>query len=105
MHQLIRSGAATLVTSGAEVLEMVGESGAFLVEEPRGATRSRDRLSTRQQQVLDAVPLRHAAPADSIARTAGVGLLEVRTALGGLSRLGLVLQVPEGWRLAERAAT
>ena len=103
VHQLIRSGAATLVTSGAEVLEVVGVAGEHLVEEPRGPSRPRDRLSHRDQQVLDAVPVSSGAQADSIARTAGVGLVEVRGALTRLGQRGLVQQTARGWRLAALA--
>lgn len=103
VHQLIRTGAATLVTSGAEVLEMVGAAGEHLVEEPRTRTRPRDRLSWRDQQVLDAVPVHSGARADSIARTAGLGVLEVRSALTRLQRAGLVESGEAGWRLAALA--
>lgn len=103
VHQLIRSGAATLVTSGAEVLEMVGSAGDHLVEVARGAERPRDRLSVRDQQVLDAVPVATGARADSIARTAGLGLVEVRSALSRLQRGGLVEESLHGWRLAALA--
>jgi len=99
VHQLIRTGAATLVTTGAEVLELVGVAGDHLVEPPRGAQRSRDRLSLRHQQVLDAVPAVASTRSDSIARTAGIGLMEVRTALTRLSGLGLVEESEAGWRL------
>jgi DNA processing protein len=105
VHQLIRTGAATLVTSGAEVLELVGEAGEHLVEEPRARARPRDRLSLRDQQVLDAVPVATGARADSIARTAGLGLLEVRSALTRLHRAGLVEAGEAGWRLAALART
>jgi DNA processing protein len=105
VHQLIRNGAATLVTSGAEVLELVGGAGDHLVEEPRARTRPRDRLSLRDQQVLDAVPVAQGARADSIARTAGLGLLEVRSALTRLQRAGLVEAGEAGWRLAALAHT
>ena len=105
VHQLIRTGAATLVTSGAEVLEMVGGAGEHLVEEPRARSRPRDRLSWRDQQVLDAVPVSTGARADSIARTAGLGLLEVRAALTRLQRSGLVVAGEAGWRLAALAHT
>ena len=105
VHQLIRTGAATLVTSGAEVLEMVGGAGEHLVEEPRARSRPRDRLSWRDQQVLDAVPVSTGARADSIARTAGLGLLEVRSALTRLQRSGLVVAGEAGWRLAALAHT
>ncbi len=103
VHALIRSGAATLVTGPADVLELVGAIGAHLVEEPRGPIRRRDRLTRRQRQVLDAVPVARAAPTDSVARTAGLGLVEVRSALQTLRRRELVLQTPRGWRLADGA--
>ncbi|WP_372728072.1 DNA-processing protein DprA [Nocardioides sp.] len=100
VHQLIRAGVATLVTSGEEVLEMVGASGEHLVEVPRGREHARDRLSLRQQQVLDGVPVASPAHADSIARTAGLGLVEVRAALSQLAARGLVDKSERGWRLA-----
>ena len=105
VHQLIRVGAATLVTSGDDVLELLGDAGEHLVDEPRGRIRPRDRLSVRHQQVLDAVPSERCAASDSIARTAGIGLREVRTALDRLERDGLVERVEGGWRLAALART
>ncbi|MCW2844043.1 MAG: protecting protein DprA [Nocardioides sp.] len=103
VHQLIRSGAATLVTSGEEVLEMVGAIGEHLVEEKRGPDRPRDRLTLREQQVLDAVPHSTSVAADSVARTAGLGIIEVRSALTRLQARGLVELTPSGWRLATLA--
>ena len=103
VHQLLRSQAATLVTSGAEVLEAVSAAGEHLVEVPRAPVRARDRLTTRQRQVLDAVPAVQAAPEGSIARTAGLLVAETRTVLTALARHGLAEQVPGGWRLAALA--
>lgn len=103
VHQLIRSGAATLVTSGADVLEAVGVAGEHLTAEPTGPGRSRDRLTTRQQQVLDAVPVATPVGADSIARTAGLGQAEVRAELDRLAGLGLVVLDQNRWRLAALA--
>ena len=99
VHQLIRRGAASLVTRGDEVLELVGTSGQHLVDAPRGRVLVRDRLAPRQQQVLDAVPVSRTAGADSIARTAGLGLLEVQSTLTSLVRLGLVERDEHGWRV------
>ena len=105
VHQLLRSGAAALVTSGEEVLELVGVAGEHLLEEARGPDRPRDRLTLRQQQVLDAVPVSRGARADSIARTAGLCLVDVRSALTRLQSHGLVEESAEGWRLAALAHT
>ena len=105
VHEHLRSGAMSLVTSGADVLELVGESGAHLVEPARAPTSVRDRMTARQRQVLDAVPVVHAAAPDAIARTAGIGLLEVRSALSKLREAGLVDQDEDGWRLTVLAHT
>jgi DNA processing protein len=102
-HHLIRAGAATLVTHGDEVLELVGEAGTHLVPAPRAPSRPRDKVSARLQRILDAVPLAQPAPVDSIASTAGLGLIEVQSALRRLHRLELVESAPGGWRLAPAA--
>ncbi len=103
VHQLIRSGAATLVTRADEVLELTGLMGDHLAAFARAPTTARDRLTRRQQRVLEAVPLVRSAPADSVARTAGLGVAEVDSVLDGLARCGLVERMPTGWRLAEAA--
>ena len=102
-HHLIRSGAATLVTHGEEVLELVGAAGTHLLAAPQAPARARDRLSTRLQRILDAVPLAQPAPVDSIATAAGLGLIEVRSGLNRLHRLELVENTPGGWRLSPAA--
>lgn len=103
VHQLLRTGAATLVTSGEDVLELIAPAGEHVVEEPRGAERSRDRLSSRHQQILDAVPVHRGAGADSIARTAGLSVLSVGAGLQQLREAGYVERVEDGWRLAALA--
>lgn len=103
VHQLIRSGAASLVTSTEEVLEVVAASGEHLAAVPRGKDRARDRLDHRQRQVLDAVPVRRAAPAEAVARTAAMADGEVRAALVALEGLGMVERETGGWRLAALA--
>jgi DNA processing protein len=103
VHELLRSGAATLVTRGEEVLEVVSETGAHLAAPRRAPSRRRDRLPARDARVLDAVPLARAAPVDSVASTAGMSLLEVQGSLRRLLRLGLVEQLAHGWRLTAEA--
>jgi len=101
-HQLLRNG-AVLVTSGDDVLELVGRPGEHLMVERRAQTRARDRLTIRDQQVLDAVPVISAVATESIARTAGIGLLHVQSALVRLESKGLVRRVEDGWHLDESA--
>ncbi len=100
VHQLIRRG-ATLVTRGEEVLELLDASGGHLLIEPRAPENARDKISVRHRQVLDAVPVHSGARADSIARAAGVGLIEVCRSLRSLETHGLVEQRVDGWRLGE----
>ena len=105
VHHWIRSGAATLVTGPADVLEVIGDAGSELCEEPRGAERPRDRLSTRHRRVLEAVPLRRPAPLESIAATAGIDLVDTQGALTSLARGGFVVGAEGGWRLGPRATS
>lgn len=101
-HGLIRAGAAQLVTSGPEVLELLGTSGSHLIVEARSETRARDALRSREARVLDAVPVSRSAPTESIARTAGLGLVAVQSALTLLLRDGFVERESHGWRLGPR---
>ncbi len=50
--------------------------------------------------MLDAVPVASRAGPGSIARVAGLGILEVRAALDALQQAGLVEGSELGWRLA-----
>ncbi len=99
VHQLLRQGAATLVTNGDEVLELLSPSGQHLVKPRRARSRRRDDLPPRDRDVLEAVPVRSPAAVDSIARTAGVALLDTLGALKRLERAGFVRQRSGGWVL------
>ena len=101
-HALIRTGAA-LVAGTDDMLEIIGKPGEHLVTAPRARARPRDTLLLRDQQVLDAVPKTRPAAADSIARTAGIKLLDVQSALRRLHTKGLVAQGDGGWVLHEAA--
>jgi DNA processing protein len=100
VHQLIRTRDALLVTSGEEVLEVVGPMGEFTLVDPREPDRPRDRLAPRERQVLDAVPLVQAVDSGSIARTAGIAHGRTKDALLALHRLGLVEHALGRWRIA-----
>lgn len=101
VHALIRQGGATLVTRAEHVLELAGGIGEHLAEQPLAPVTARDRLSRPQQRVLEAVPLVRPAPAESVARTAGLGLAAVEAALTVLHGRGLVERLPTGWRQPE----
>ncbi|WP_148614499.1 DNA-processing protein DprA [Nocardioides rubriscoriae] len=103
VNEHLRSGTMSLVTRGADVLELVSPAGTHLVEPARAEETARDRLTPRQRQVLDAVPAASGAGSDSIARAAGLGLREVRGALGALEESGFVEGALDGWRLTELA--
>jgi DNA processing protein len=103
VHHLIRTGGATLVTSGNDVLELVGEAGEHLTADPRGADEPRDALRVCDRQVLDAVPVGSGAPLASIAKVAGLGQDEVRGILDRLDEAGFVEIEGAGWRLGAAA--
>lgn len=103
VHHWIRSGAATLVTGAADVLEVIGDAGQHVRDEPRAEDRPRDRLTTRHRRVLEAVPVHRPAPLESIAATAGIDLLDTQTALSHLHQCGLAEPTERGWRLGESA--
>jgi len=103
VHQMLRSGEAVLVTSGEEVLEMVGAAGEHLTFEELEPALPRDQITLREQQILDAVPVGSGAPVDSIALTAGISVLAVQGALQILQDRGLVTLAGGGWRLTAAA--
>ena len=97
-HRLLREGAAVCVTDVAEVLELVGTAPA---PEPDGGRRLEDGLGLLARRTLDALPLRRAAPQESVARTAGLTEREVRAALGRLELAGLACRDGAAWRRAK----
>ena len=99
VHERIRNGAASLVTSGLEVLELVGAAGEHLVAVPRGPRRPHDGFSLREVRVLDAVPVARGASTESISSIACVGVLEADRVLVALADAGLVRLGVDGWRL------
>lgn len=103
VHERIRTGAAHLVTSAEDVVELLSAAGDNLVDDRREAERPRDRLTVRQRQVLDAVPVSVPRRATHVAAQAGVGLREVQSALNTLEVRGWVRQEGDGWMLRRGA--
>ncbi|MEO5743781.1 MAG: DNA-processing protein DprA [Terracoccus sp.] len=100
VNNWLRQGRGTVVTHGSDVLEMIGQAGEHLVEEPRGEVRPRDALTRVEQQVLEWVPVSSPAQVDSIAHLSS---LHVRETVGALQRLEakrFIRYDEGGWRLA-----
>ncbi|MGI8457591.1 MAG: DNA-processing protein DprA [Propionibacteriaceae bacterium] len=98
-HQMIRDHEAVLVTSAAEVLELISPAGQFTLGPRRGATRPTDRLSVAQLAVFDALPPRRPASTDEVALASGLAVGVCLAELAGLEDAGLVRAVASGWRL------
>lgn len=101
-HDLVRRGAATLVTDAAEIVDMVGELGSDAVAERRGRPRLWDDLAPVTRDVLEAMPARGAATVDELCRSTGLAAGPCIAALGELTLAGLVDVAAQGWRLAPR---
>lgn len=98
-HQALRDGIAVCVTSVAEVLELVARIGEDLAPRLSGPTRSGwDELDPDARRVLEALPRGRGSPVDRVAGVAGLGLDDVRAALGRLALRGLAERQGNGWR-------
>lgn len=104
INDALRSGKASLVTSGPEVLELVSPAGTATVAPKRGPSRPRDQLDVYEHRVLDAVPVSSPRSAESIAVAAGVSVERVLPALQRLASLGLVDGRSGRWRLCTTSA-
>lgn len=97
--QMLRDEAALAVGTAAHVLEATGVSGTQLTLFERGPDRPGDDLDPVLRRMLDAVPARRAAPADSIAIVAAADAADTMRSLTVLEMMGLVEQVDGRWRL------
>jgi DNA processing protein len=104
-HQLVRKGAAALVTDAREVIDIVGDLGSDAAAEARGESRLWDNLAPITRDVLEAMPARNAVSVDRICRDTGLVASVCTAALAELTVAGLVLAGPDGWRLARRGGT
>ena len=99
VNNFLREGRGTVVTHGAEVLELVGAAGQYLVDPPRGEHRPRDALTPTEQTVVEWVPVSESAGVESISRLCGLALRTTEGALRRLRSKGFVQLTDEGWRL------
>ncbi|GAA2751407.1 DNA-processing protein DprA [Kitasatospora cinereorecta] len=103
VHALIRSGAATLVTDGAEIGELIGSIGEDLAPRRSGPVLPRDLLEPPVARVLEAVPATaEGAPPERLARQAGLSVDDTLKRLYELGSLGYVERYGAHWRLVRR---
>lgn len=99
VHALLRAG-GSLVTSAAEVIELVGAIGADLAEARPGPVLPRDALAGEALRVLEAVPAGTlGAPVERLVRAAGLPSDRVLQRLYELGSLGLVERRGAHWCL------
>lgn len=103
-HQARRDGYAELVTDVAEVVDLVGEMGVDAAPHRSGTVEAVDRLGYGDRQVLEMVPVRVAAGAETIAVAAGVCITAAVAALGRLELEGYVRRDASGWRKSSSPA-
>lgn len=102
-HRLIRDGVATLVSDVSDVIELAGRIGDDLAQAPQLPIAEYDDLLPVDLQVLDALPVRRGAAMDALARVAGLGGTETRSAVARLELAGLARRDGEGWRKSRPA--
>jgi DNA processing protein len=95
-HRLIREYAATLVTSAAEMAELVrgteAECNAVSEESATGSSSSSARI-----RLTDALSLRAPRTVDDLAARSGLSVAEVQSELGALQVDGGVAERERGW--------
>jgi DNA processing protein len=99
-HLMIRNGQAVLVTSAAEVLEMISDMGQAMLAVAHGQTRATDALTDTELAVFEAIPARRRASVGDIALAAGVSVPSCLGALTSLESAGLVEGDERGWLVA-----
>lgn len=98
-HRLVRGLEATLVTTPAEVVELVGELGTDLAPEPAAQVRATDDLPGPLLDVREAMPARGEISVAELTAATGLSVPAVVQALAALAERRLVDGQGERWRL------
>ena len=101
-HELVRDGAAVLVTGADDVIELMAGYGAQQTTRDTlpALVKPEDAVGATARAVWDALPVRRAASVDHVATSCGRTPREVLTALGELLAAGLAEKVDGAWRKA-----
>lgn len=103
-HRMIRDGAASLVTSAAEVIEAAGRIGELAPDPVSAAAQQRptDDLDLFSAHVHEALPTSGGAEVGQLAESSGLPVDRVRAALPMLEMAGLVRWEEDGWHRVRR---
>jgi DNA processing protein len=99
-HDLLRTGAASIAGSVAEVLEAVGPVGEHLRTSEQSPRRSTDGLADQALRVHEALRREASLGAEEVAVGSGVPLERVRALLPELEITGHAERHDDGWRQA-----
>jgi DNA processing protein len=100
-HQLVRDHVANLVTSGGDVIDLVGALPDMGESDTTDHSLVLDSLTAEGALVFEALPGRGGASAEAIASHTGLRSDEVVTALGQLLLAGLVRHGESGWSVVK----
>jgi DNA processing protein len=100
-HQLVRDHVANLVTSGSDVIDLVGALPDTELARPMDHSLVLDDLTASAALVFEALPARGGSSAEAIATTTGLRTDEVVTALGQLLLTGVVRHGEAGWSVVK----
>lgn len=103
VHEAMRSGQAMLVTSGADVVEVIGGLGSASSEPGRAPETVFDLMSPTARLTLDAVPWSVPRSVAEIAGELRLSTELVQTHLLDLETKGHVARHGQGWTLVRRA--
>lgn len=103
-HDLLRTGAAQLAGSVAEILEVVGPVGEHLRSPTRSPKRSTDGLADEALRVHEALRLKEGRSAEEVAVDSAVPLERVRALLTELELTGHAERHEDGWHQAKGGA-
>ncbi|TDD67983.1 DNA-protecting protein DprA [Jiangella aurantiaca] len=98
-HNLVRDGAATLVTGVADVLEAIGRLGAYTPPDPERESRPIDDLLPVHSMVRERMQAGALETVAGLARRTGLPDEAVATVLNELAAGSWVTHVDGGWRL------
>lgn len=103
-HELLRTGAAILAASVADIQESVGRLGEHLAAAPDSPARATDGLGPQALRVHESLTKRAGHSCEQISIDSGVPLDRVRAVLPELELTSLAERCETGWRRASTPA-